>query len=134
MVPPAARSPGDDSFRPIDSRIGEALRFMEANLGRALSAASIAAHVGRSRCHFSSLFRREVGLGVAQMFLRMRLERAAELLTAIPRLPLKDVSGRVGMGRHDVFARAFRDRYGVTPNEFRNVREASAGRRQGFGS
>ena len=107
---------------------------MEANLHRALPVADIAAHVGLSRSHFTTLFRRAAGLRTAQILLRMRLERAADLLTGRRRLSLKEVAPRVGMDRPDVFARAFRDRYGMTPGEFRSVREASAGRRQGFGS
>ena len=58
------------------------------------------------------------GFSPARMLLRVRLARAAELLSTTG-LPLKEVGLRIGMANLSAFGRAFRAWYGITPGEFR---------------
>ena len=130
MASPTAGAQGEeDSFRALEPRIGEALCFMDANLHRcSLTVADIASHAGLSRSGFSRLFRVETKSSPKRMVLRMRMQVAGELLSARRALPLKEVAARSGIPRLDVFARTFREWYGMTPSEFRRSRRYVRGR------
>jgi AraC family transcriptional regulator of arabinose operon len=108
----------EEGLRVLDPRIGDALRFMEASLHRSLSVADVAREVGLSPSRFAHMFRIETGSSPARMLLRMRLERAAELLSTTG-LPTKEVGVRIGMAHRGAFGRAFRAWYGITPSAFR---------------
>ena len=108
----------EDTFRVLDERVADALRFMEANLHLSLSVSGVAEEAGLSPSRFAHIFRVETASSPARMLLRMRLQRAAGLL-ATTGLPLKQVAERVGMAHSGAFGRAFREWYGVTPSEFR---------------
>jgi transcriptional regulator GlxA family with amidase domain len=125
----AASLPNDeDSLRVLDPRIGDALRFMDANLQCSLAVGDVAKKAGLSPSRFAHLFQVETGSSPARMLLRLRLERAAELLCTTG-LPLKEVGVRAGMAHLSAFGRAFRAWYGMTPSEFRrNNRLRSHGR------
>ncbi len=122
-------SPPDSSLREEDAprvpnpRVSGALLFMEENLHRSsLTVADIASQVGLSRSGFSRLFRAETGSRAGRMLLRMRMELAGDLLVRERALLLKEVAARIGFPRADVFARVFREWFGVTPSEFRRSR------------
>ncbi|MGD0869391.1 MAG: AraC family transcriptional regulator [Bryobacteraceae bacterium] len=124
MASPAAGAQREeDSFRVLEPRIGEALRFMKANLHHcSLTVADIASHAGLSRSGFSRLFRVETKSSPKRTVLRMRMQLAGELLSARRAYPLKEVAARAGIPRLDVFARTFREWFGVTPSEFQRSR------------
>ena len=106
------------SLRPTDPRIAQAIHFMDANLDRTLSIADLASKAGLSPARFAHLFRAETGSTPARMFLRMRMMRASELLTAA-RLPVNEVGLLIGFRHAAAFARAFRAWYGIAPGEYR---------------
>jgi transcriptional regulator GlxA family with amidase domain len=118
MSSPVLNLPNEHSLRVLDPRIRNALRFIEANLDRSLTVAGLAAAAGLSPSRFAHLFQTETDSGPARMLLRMRLARAAELLSTTG-LPLKEVGLRIGMANLGAFGRAFRAWYGITPGEFR---------------
>ncbi len=128
MGSPAGSSLHEEGVLPIlDARVSEALRFMEANLHDcSWGIADIAAQAGLSRSGFSLLLRVEIGSSPWQMITRMRMQLAAELLSTQRPLPLKEVAARTGFPRPDVFARAFREWYGMTPSEFRRAGDTFA--------
>ena len=116
-----------------DSRIEEALRFIQKNLHRSFAIPEVAKSVGLSRSHFSYVFQSNTGLSPMQVIQEARLTRAAELLLVGPPLPLKQIAAEVGMRRADVLARAFRKQYSMTPTEFRlSQKPAAANGKAGF--
>ena len=112
----------------LDPRISEALHFIEANLHRPITVADAARQAGLSRSQFSSLFRVKTGASPGRMLSKMRMELAGELLSGKRALPMKEVAARVGFPRPEVFARAFREWYVMTPGEFRMSRPRVHGR------
>ena len=50
----------------------------------------------------------------------MRLARARELLKN-PRTPIKEISAAAGFNDQNYFSRIFKNKFGITPTEFRNV-------------
>jgi AraC family transcriptional regulator len=88
---------------------------------------TMAARAGWSRFHLHRAFRRLVGETPKQYVLRIRLERAAAVLTTTSSTVLA-VSREAGFRSHEVFARAFRRYFGRTPRQYRAQALASAPR------
>jgi AraC family transcriptional regulator len=65
------------------------------------------------------VFSRIVGESPDRYQRRVRLDRAAELLTTTDRAII-DIAFLVGFGSHEAFTRAFRLRYRTTPRQYRN--------------
>src|SRR5687768_14313924 len=79
---------------------------------------SLEAMAGWSAFHFHRSFRRIVGETPKQYMLRLRLERAAARL-ATGSEPVVSIAADAGFASHEVFTRAFRRRFGLTPSAYR---------------
>lgn len=99
----------------------KALWVMERNITEALSLNSIAEACGVSRSHLANAFGTASGWPVMRYLKARRLSEAARQLaggsTEILALALE-----FGYGSHEAFTRAFRDWFGVTPEEVRKRR------------
>lgn len=98
-----------------DPRIRAVLRLIETRYAEALTVDDLARAAGVSRFHMSRLFRDELGMSPYQYLLRIRLERARELIATGQRVT--DAALSVGFSDLGRFARAFRTRYGHNPRE-----------------
>lgn len=107
----------------LAERLGEAVDYLEAALGRRPSLDEAARRAGFSRWHFMRLFQAAVGLPVAEYVRRRRLSRAAEALAAGQ--PVLAAAIDWGYETQAAFTRAFARTFGVTPGAF--ARRARAG-------
>ena len=86
-----------------------------------LSLDAMAAHAGVSRSHLSRIFPVATGMQLSTYLRGRRLTEAArELANGAP--GILDVALDVGYGSHEAFTRAFRDQFGLTPDEVRRRR------------
>jgi len=95
------------------------LGVVEAQLtDPALRTLSLAAACGASVRTIQNLF---AGMGTtpSAYILERRLARAAERLSAAPGESITDVAFEIGFNDSAYFARAFRQRFGVSPREWR---------------
>ena len=84
----------------------------------------LAARAGWSPFHFHREFRKIVGETPKRYMLRLRLERAAaRLMTGTD--PVVSIAADAGFASHEVFTRAFRRQFGVSPSVYR--RDAPGG-------
>lgn len=97
-----------------------AVWFVESHLGDDLSAETIAAAVGVSRFHLSRAAAATLGVPLTAYVRGRRLSEAARALQAgAP--GILDVALDAGYGSHEAFTRAFRQHFGVTPEQVRRV-------------
>jgi AraC family transcriptional regulator len=98
-----------------------ALWYIESHLGGNLSLELIARDVGVSRYHLSRAFSAATGHGLALYVRARRLSEAAKaLLNGAP--DILSVSLDTGYGSHEAFTRAFRQHFGLTPEQARAQR------------
>ena len=94
------------------------LRDMRHRLDDDLSLGRIASRAGWSAFHLHRAFHRGVGETPKRYTLRLRLESSAtRLLTSADRI--LDIALAHGFSSHEVFTRAFRRHYGITPARYR---------------
>ena len=99
-------------------QVQPALAHAAAHLDEDVSLAALARHAGLSAFHFQRIFTATVGETPKQLTLRLRLGRAAVMLLTSDDSIL-DVALSCGFQSHEVFIRAFRRRFGITPSAYR---------------
>jgi AraC family transcriptional regulator len=103
----------------------KALWYIESHLGDDLSLELIARDVGVSRYHLSRAFSTATGYGLALYVRARRLSEAAKaLLNGAP--DILSVSLDTGYGSHEAFTRAFKQQFGLTPEQARAQRQTTA--------
>ncbi len=97
----------------------KAIWYIESHLDADLSLDRIAEVAGVSRFHLSRAFTTSTGISLAAYVRARRLSQAAKSLAAgAP--DILDVALAAGYGSHEAFTRAFRQHFGITPDEFRS--------------
>ncbi|MGD9793250.1 MAG: GlxA family transcriptional regulator [Acidimicrobiia bacterium] len=104
--------------RASDPGLAELQRWIAKHLDRDLSVAALAARIHQSPRHFARRFRSDTGTTPADYVEQLRCEAAAHRLSTTDR-PVLAVARSVGFGSVETFHRVFRNRYGVTPAEYR---------------
>ncbi|HVZ70883.1 MAG TPA: GlxA family transcriptional regulator [Polyangia bacterium] len=92
--------------------------FVLEHVDEPLPVERIAAGVGMSPRSLSRWCREHLDESPAELVRRLRIEEARRLLEQTS-LPLKDVTARTGLGDTSTMWRAFTQRLGVTPTEYR---------------
>jgi len=96
--------------------------FMEAQLCEKLGLEDLALLLELDRFRFLKLFKRTVGMTPHAWLLRLRLEKAVELIEAKRDMSMTEIAHAVGFFDQSHFTRAFSDAYGVTPTRFQRPR------------
>jgi AraC family transcriptional regulator len=94
------------------------LRDIGRGLDSDVSLESSARRAGQSRFRFHRLFRSLAGETLKQYTLRLRIERAAGELIATDRA-ISAIALMSGFASHEVFTRAFRRHFDLSPREYR---------------
>src|SRR6185295_19406602 len=96
--------------------IGKALWFIESHFGESVTLDDVAMASGLSRFHLSRTFAATIGQSVIAYLRGRRLTEAArQLADGAP--DILQVALGAGYGSHEAFTRAFRDQFGLTPEE-----------------
>ena len=82
--------------------------------------AYVARHTGISKQHLIHLFKRETALPPIEYFLRMKMQRAAQLLD-LTDLSVKEIGHAVGMTDPYYFSRLFKQMMGHSPSRYREI-------------
>ncbi|MEL6349668.1 MAG: GyrI-like domain-containing protein [Myxococcota bacterium] len=101
------------------ARINRVLDVIDANPDRPFDGADLARVAGFSRYHFHRVFVGIVGETPGRFIQRVRLERAAHQLRQRLGVPITTIGFDAGFSSSATFARAFRERFGVSPSQWR---------------
>ena len=99
--------------------IGKAVWFIESHFASDITLEDVAETAGLSRYHLSRVFGLTTGRSISEYIRARRLSAAAvSLAGGAPNILA--VALDAGYNSHEAFTRAFRDHFGVTPEEVRN--------------
>jgi AraC family transcriptional regulator len=105
----------------FDPLLQSALEYIDLHLLENPPLEEIAAQVGYSLSHFYALFQASTGYTLREYMRNRRLAMAARELVTTHRRVL-DIAMDLGFESHEVFTRAFKALYGLSPNAYRHQR------------
>jgi len=95
------------------------IEFMNDNLQRKLLLAELANSAKISVTHLGHLFRTDLGMSPGKYLIKLRMEKAREILAADSVIQVKEVMFSVGLKDKSNFVRRFRKVNGLSPSEYR---------------
>ncbi|WP_282096165.1 AraC family transcriptional regulator [Epibacterium ulvae] len=103
-------------------RINRVINYARGHIADGLTLEQMSDVACLSKYHFSRVFAAHMMETPAQFVARLRLERAAGALVRTKTTPVTEIALTNGFSGSDIFARAFRKRFGVAPQQFRKLR------------
>ncbi|GLX71147.1 response regulator transcription factor [Paenibacillus glycanilyticus] len=94
------------------------LHFIQENL-KDITLQTVADHVNLHPVYVSNLFKQDAGENFSNYVLRLRMEKAVQLLKNKD-LRISQVALEVGYQKPQYFIKLFKTQYGMTPQEFKN--------------
>lgn len=110
----------DCGFLQTERRIEQAVGYMRECLSRSLQVPALARMANISPSHFFAVFKRQTGFAPLDFFIRLRMQRACELLESTP-LSVKQVAAELGYDDPFYFSRVFKTVSGIAPTEYRRL-------------
>ena len=96
------------------------IEFMSSRLSNKLRISELAGIAGLSEYHFIRAFQRETGITPYQYVLRMRVNKASELLRQQPYISIDEIALLCGFGSASALAQQFRRLMGMSPRAYRD--------------
>ncbi len=103
----------------MDGRIIILKERILKNLKKDWTIAEMSDSINLSESHLQKLFNKETGEPPAQFVKYLRLEKARELLEDREFFLVKEIRAKVGIEGASHFTRDFKERYGLSPSEYR---------------
>jgi AraC family transcriptional regulator len=103
-----------------DERINNVQKYVREHTDEALNREVLAAVAGFSVPHFHRIFTAHVGENIASYVRRVRLERAGRKLR-MGAVDITEVALAAGYDTHAAFSKAFKQHFGLSPSEFRQL-------------
>lgn len=101
-----------------DEKLDKVMRFLDRNYDKRVSLQDAAALVALSPKYLSRLFKEVVGIGFSDYRLKVRMEKAVELLETTE-YSIAEIAFKLGYENPESFARLFGKVVGCTPTEYR---------------
>lgn len=109
-------------IRDMQERIEQVVTILRQRLAGTVRLPELAKIANLSTSHFSAVFKRKMGYPPLEYFLRLKMQRAADLLDST-QSPVKSIA--VGLGFDDplYFTRRFTAIHGCSPTQYRAIRK-----------
>ena len=101
--------------------------YISAHCSEKLTLEDMAAHSGYSKYHFTRVFKEYSGMSFYEYYMRQRMMLCRQLL-AEQDLSVTDVALRSGFGSIATFNRIFKQYEGITPTQYRQMKQNVHGR------
>src|SRR5215216_4351134 len=108
------------SLQEYSGCIEDVKRYIREHINEPLDRETLAAVAGFSIPHFHRVFRAHVGESAVCYVRRLRLERAGRKLR-MGAVDITEVALATGYDSHAAFSKAFKQQFGVSPSEFRQL-------------
>jgi AraC family transcriptional regulator len=103
-----------------DDCLDDVDQYIRDNISQPLNREVLAAVAGFSVPHFHRIFTAEKGENIAAYVRRLRLERAGWKLR-MGAVDITEVALAAGYDTHAAFSRAFKQQFGYSPSDFREL-------------
>lgn len=103
----------------------EVCNYVTEHISEDITVDQLASVAGFSKFHFSRIFKDLAGMSCHEYLIQRRLENAEQLL-ADPDISITDVAMQSGFGSISTFSRIFRKEMGITPSDYRKIRQNDA--------
>lgn len=103
--------------------LDQVLQYVEENYNTALSTKDIAGRFFMNTSYFSKLFHEQMGCTFSNYLINVRVEKAKMMLTQT-NMKLYDIAEAVGYTNVQYFSTIFKEKEGLTPSAFRQMRSA----------
>lgn len=100
--------------------IMQAIRYVSANMDKKIGLEDVAAHLHMNPSYFSRMFKKETGQTFTDYVIRMKMERARELLDTT-NYSVGMICDMLGYNNQSYFIKTFKSAVGVTPMEYRLI-------------
>jgi AraC-like DNA-binding protein len=101
--------------------VGQVIEYMVAHINRPCTLDEFAAEACLSRSYFSRQFREKTGYAPVDYFIRLKMQRACELLETT-QMTVGDISRSLGYQDQYYFSRLFKKIVGAHPTQYRQTR------------
>ena len=102
----------------IDQRFAKLQKWLVSQLHREIKVPEMAEQVAMSERHFRRVFKQKTSLSPAQYIDQLRMDQARNLLLS-SNIHVEQLAAQIGFSQAEVFRRAFKRRFGVTPTDYR---------------
>jgi AraC family transcriptional regulator len=100
--------------------IEDVMKYIREHISEPLDRETLAAVAGFSVPHFHRVFTAQIGESAISYVRRLRLERAARKLR-MGAVDITEVALAAGYDTHAAFSKAFKQQFGLSPSEFRQL-------------
>src|SRR5688500_6730031 len=108
-----------------NERLNQVRQYIREHNNEPLSRGALAAAAGFSIPHFHRIFTIHTGENISNYVRRVRLERAGRKLR-MGAVDISEVALAAGYDTHAAFGKAFKQQYGLSPSEFRQLNCSAA--------
>lgn len=105
--------------------VKDILEWIDYDLSRIMTVASVSQRAGYSKWHFQKLFQEVTGFSIAA-YIRMRRITHAEYLLSQTELSVLEIYIEMGFSSRVSFTRNFKKSYHVSPIEYRKKQRSNA--------
>ncbi len=103
---------------PQNIYIEHILHYIEDNYKNKIKISELAEEVGLTRTYLSTMFSEQIGTGIKDYIINLRLEKAEELLKHSD-LSIQSVALQTGYEDALAFSKAFKKKFNLSPSEYR---------------
>ncbi|SAK75247.1 AraC family transcriptional regulator [Caballeronia calidae] len=123
---PAERASNETALEPVSDAIRHAVQRMRQDCEKVITVSELARTAAMSERNFLRRFKEEMQMTPSEFLTTVRLEKACHLLTR-RELPVGTVARRSGFGAGDRLAKIFRQRFAMSPTEYRLASRRTSG-------
>lgn len=99
--------------------VKQMIHYMSSQYAHPVSIEDMCSSIGYNRAYMSRIFKKETGMTPVTYLLKLRIDKARQLLRERPELSTQQIAASVGLTDALYFSKQFRRFYSVSPSQYR---------------